>query len=443
MPNLGTMIASLAGRRRQWETLLRSMPRTQLQARDFDPVFDGLTEVTGFGSNPGALRMFEYVPTDPEPVLVVVLHGCTQTAASYDFGAGWSTLAERHGFVLLLPEQQSANNAKNCFNWFLAGDIERGQGEAMSIRQMVEKMIVDHGIDRRRVFVTGLSAGGAMTSVMLATYPDVFAAGAIIAGLPYGTATNVKEAFESMGQVRTRSAREWGDLVRAASPHKGPWPRLSVWHGGADQVVKSKNADEIIKQWTDVHGLDLAPNTTERVDGYPRQVWRNPAGKSVIEFRHHPRHGARHGARDRAIRRARRRARRLSARCGHLFILSHREILGSDHTSASRSDQTERVRLDCPCPAAPAPCDRGNVGRCGRRCGQRARASEPTHPPHQRAGCHHRCAEGRRANEVVNDGCLRRKFFAAPIFPTRFPTELLTTGWEMAGLDGWRLVKNA
>ena len=283
MLNLGTKIANFARQRRQWETLLRSMPRTQLFARDFDPAFDRLTEVTGFGSNPGALRMFEYVPPDPQPALVVVLHGCTQTAASYDFGAGWSTLADRHGFVLLLPEQQPANNAKNCFNWFLAGDIERGRGEAMSIRQMVEKMIVDHGIDRRRVFVTGLSAGGAMTSVMLATYPDVFAAGAIIAGLPYGTAANVKEAFESMGQVRARSAREWGDLVRAASPHKGPWPRVSVWHGGADQVVKSKNADEIIKQWTDVHGLDLAPTSTERVDGYPRQVWRNPAGKSVIE----------------------------------------------------------------------------------------------------------------------------------------------------------------
>ena len=283
MLSLRTKITNFARQRRQWETLLRSMPRTQSRARDFDPAFDRLTEVTGFGSNPGALRMFKYVPVDPQPALVVVLHGCTQTAASYDFGAGWSTLADRHGFMLLLPEQQRTNNAKNCFNWFLAGDIERGRGEAMSICQMVEKMIVDHGIDRRRVFATGLSAGGAMTSVMLATYPDVFTAGAIIAGLPYGTATNVKEAFESMGQVRARSAREWGDLVRAASPHKGPWPRVSVWHGGADPVVKSKNAGEIIKQWTDVHGLDLPPTSTDRVDGYPRQIWRNPAGQSVIE----------------------------------------------------------------------------------------------------------------------------------------------------------------
>ena len=121
------MIANLAGRRRQWETLLRSMPRTQLQARDFDPVFDRLTEVTGFGSNPGALRMFEYVPTDPEPALVVVLHGCTQTAASYDFGAGWSTLADRHGFVLLLPEQQPANNAK------MIGPHRRNAREAFTL----------------------------------------------------------------------------------------------------------------------------------------------------------------------------------------------------------------------------------------------------------------------------------------------------------------------
>src|SRR5476651_386961 len=235
LPSLGTKIANFARQRRRWETLLRSMPRTQLLARDFDPAFDRLTEVTGFGSNPGALRMFKYVPADPQPALVVVLHGCTQTALSYDFGAGWSTLADRHGFLLLLPEQQRANNANNCFNWFLAGDIERGRGEAMSIRCMVEKMIVDHGIDRRRVFVTGLSAGGAMTSVMLATYPDAFAGGAIIAGLPFGLATNMKEALRDMFRPPSHSAEVLGDLVRRASQHKGPWPKISVWHGSADR----------------------------------------------------------------------------------------------------------------------------------------------------------------------------------------------------------------
>jgi feruloyl esterase len=229
--------------------------------------------------------MFTYVPPGPResPALVVVLHGCTQTAEGYDHGAGWSALADRYGFALLLPEQQRSNNPKICFNWFQPGDVTRGQGEALSIRQMVERMIIDHGIDRRRVFVTGLSAGGAMTSVMLATYPDVFAGGAIIAGLPYGVANNVQGALESMFQGRAHPAAELGDLVRRASPHSGPWPTISVWHGSADAMVKPTNAGEIVKQWTNVHGLASAPTSTEIVDGYPRQVWRNADGADLIE----------------------------------------------------------------------------------------------------------------------------------------------------------------
>ena len=91
---------------------------------------------------------------------------------------------------------------------------------------MIEKSVVDLGIDRRQVFITGLSAGGAMTSNMLACYPEVFAGGAIVAGLPYGAATTVQQAFKSMYQSPSRSAREWADLVRKASSHRGPWPRV-------------------------------------------------------------------------------------------------------------------------------------------------------------------------------------------------------------------------
>jgi feruloyl esterase len=229
--------------------------------------------------------MFTYLPHDlaAGSPLVVVLHGCTQTAAGYDLGAGWSTLAERYGFALLFPEQQRSNNPNGCFNWFLPGDIGRDRGEALSIRQMVERITHDHSLDRRRVFVTGLSAGGAMTSVMLATYPEVFAGGGIVAGLPYGAAGNVQQAFESMYQSPARPARIWGDLVRAASPHAGPWPRVSVWHGGSDATVVPANAIEILKQWTDVHRLPGAPSRQEIVDGYPRQVWRNAAGDDLIE----------------------------------------------------------------------------------------------------------------------------------------------------------------
>jgi poly(hydroxyalkanoate) depolymerase family esterase len=244
-----------------------------------------LTEITGFGSNPGDLKMFSFTPGDlrKSPALVVVLHGCTQTATGYDSGAGWSTLAERYGFALLMPEQKPSNNANSCFNWFVPEDTARDRGEAGSIRQMIEHMARTAGIDRNNVYVTGLSAGGAMTSVMLATYPEVFAGGAVIAGLPYGIATNVQEALRGMFQSPPHAANELGNLVRNASGHKGPWPKLSVWHGSADRTVNPSNADEIVKQWLDVHGLPPAPMSEAEVDGHPRQIWWNAEGETVIE----------------------------------------------------------------------------------------------------------------------------------------------------------------
>ncbi|MBV1799135.1 PHB depolymerase family esterase [Siccirubricoccus sp. G192] len=121
-----------------------------------------LTEVQDFGPNPGALRMLSFVPEGlPEGApLVVALHGCTQNAAGYDRGCGWSDLARQLGFALLLPEQRQANNPNRCFNWFEPGDTARDAGEAASIRQMVAHMLAAHRLDPRRVFVTGLSAGG-------------------------------------------------------------------------------------------------------------------------------------------------------------------------------------------------------------------------------------------------------------------------------------------
>ena len=236
--------------------------------------------------NPGNLRALCYLPEGELNGLMVVLHGCTQQAEGYDQGSGWSALAERHGFALLYPEQKRENNHNLCLNWYQASDATRGHGEAASIAAMVLAIQAAHGLDRDQTFVTGLSAGGAMTAAMLATYPELFAGGAVIAGLPYGCATNVAQAFECMGGRLPQDRDLLASKVRAASTYKGPWPRLSVWHGSADNIVSPANGDALLAQWTALHGLPAKPGRTESVDGHQRRVWLAPDGSEAIEHYH-------------------------------------------------------------------------------------------------------------------------------------------------------------
>jgi feruloyl esterase len=148
---------------------------------------------------------------------------------------------------------------------------------------MIDTMLALHGFDDSRVFVTGLSAGGAMTSAMLATYPETFAGGAIIAGLPYGAAPNLSEALRAMRKPAARSPREWGDSVRNASSHRGPWPKISIWHGDADLTVSPANAEASIDQWSDVLGVSRADEREESGTGYQRRVWLDATATPVLE----------------------------------------------------------------------------------------------------------------------------------------------------------------
>ncbi len=238
-----------------------------------------------FGSNPGALHAKTYVPGTFRrgSPLVVVLHGCTQNPAVYDRSSGWSHAAEEHGFALLFPEQQRSNNPNLCFNWFSRSDATRDRGEALSIRQMVAEMQARHGTDPARVYITGLSAGGAMAAVMLATYPDVFAGGGIIAGLPFGTAQSIPEAFDRMRGQGSPAAGELSQIVRSASKHSGPWPTLSVWHGSSDRTVDPRNAADLVHQWGALHGVGKVPTRTDHIGGYPHRVWCNTEGREVVE----------------------------------------------------------------------------------------------------------------------------------------------------------------
>ncbi|MFU8849995.1 PHB depolymerase family esterase [Micromonospora sp. SL1-18] len=224
-----------------------------------------LTQVTGFGSNPGSLAMYAYRP-DGLPAnapAVVLLHGCTQDASGYFANSGWRKYADLWKFALIVPQQSSANNSSTCFNWFETGDTARGQGEALSIKQMVDHAKTSYGLDASRIYVSGLSAGGAMSAVMLATYPDVFAAGSVIAGIPYRCATSTTTAYSCMNPGVDKTPAQWGDLVRGAySGYAGPRPRVAIWHGTGDYTVAVANATESRDQWTNVLGVSQTPTST-------------------------------------------------------------------------------------------------------------------------------------------------------------------------------------
>jgi poly(hydroxyalkanoate) depolymerase family esterase len=284
MRDFRKVLARLQAYRSKFERLLTAA-RAKAPHAPPSPHSARLREVAAQGANPGNLRMFVYAPEHlpPRPPLVVALHGCSQSADEFDYGTGWSRLADSLGFVVLYPQQQPANNPRSCFSWFLPGNIARGHGEAHSIREMIEHAIAKFGADRRKVFVTGLSAGGAMASVMLATYPEVFAGGAIIAGLPYGCAHNVEQAFQSMFSEQGHPAQLLGDRVRAASTHRGPWPRISIWHGTRDPIVKPCNSENILRQWINVHGLGDSPSYEETIGRHVHRVWTDAQGQPLIE----------------------------------------------------------------------------------------------------------------------------------------------------------------
>ncbi len=273
MQGLGETTAMLARLRRSMPGLLNPAVTSP----------DGMVDTETFGENPGALRMLSYSPPGlpPGAPLVVVLHGCTQNGQGYARDAGWITLADRLGFSVLAPEQRAANNPNRCFNWFEPGDTRRGQGEAASIAAMVTTALAACEGDPRQVFVTGLSAGGAMSAVMLSAYPEMFAGAAIIAGLPYGVARGVPDALRVMGQGDGRSGAALGGLVARKT---GATLRLSIWHGDADYTVNRANAENLADQWTAATALDGGSATIERLKGRTRSVWRGETGGSVVEL---------------------------------------------------------------------------------------------------------------------------------------------------------------
>jgi poly(hydroxyalkanoate) depolymerase family esterase len=214
--------------------------------------------------------MHTYTPPGlPENApLVVALHGCTQSALDYSSHSGWPELADRYGFALVFPQQSRTNNALRCFNWYKPAADSRGVGEAASIKSMVDYQKAHLSIDAEQVFLTGLSAGAAMTANLLADYPDVFAGGAIHSGLPAKCATNLIQATNCQHHDQHLTPAQWAATVRRSAPdYTGSYPRVAIWHGTADHIVAPVNATELRDQWTAVHGLGQTPASTRHLTG--------------------------------------------------------------------------------------------------------------------------------------------------------------------------------
>ncbi len=216
--------------------------------------------ISRFGDNPGNLTLKIYKPSKVQrnAPLVVLMHGCQQQAIPFATETGWQELAEQKGFYLLLPEQNTSNNAMRCFTWFEKSDISRDKGEVASIMAMIEYMESNYSINSDKIFTAGLSAGATMSAALMATYPERIAAGAITSGVSFGCASSVGDSFICMFSPNDLDAQTRGDLVREASGNfRGKYPKVTIIHGEKDYLVKPTNADHSEEQWKNVHGESM------------------------------------------------------------------------------------------------------------------------------------------------------------------------------------------
>ncbi|WP_042368962.1 extracellular catalytic domain type 1 short-chain-length polyhydroxyalkanoate depolymerase [Streptacidiphilus neutrinimicus] len=247
-----------------------------------------LTQVGSFGSNPGNLAMYEYAPAGlaSGAPLVVALHGCTQTATNYYDDSGWAQLADTYGFAVVFPQTNSTNNALSCFSWFDSTKDTRGNGEAASVKAMVDYALGQYHSDTKRVFVTGLSAGAGMTADLLADYPDVFAGGSVDSGLAAQCATSQSAASGCQQNNQNLTPAQWGDKVRSSDPGwTGPWPRVAIWQGTADYTVYPVNSTELRDQWTNAWGIPQTASSTQSLTGGTTEsVYDDANGNPAVEL---------------------------------------------------------------------------------------------------------------------------------------------------------------
>ena len=233
--------------------------------------------------------------------LVVMLHGCTQNADDFAAGTDMNERARAQGFFVLYPEQSHDANPSRCWNWFKHNHQRRDRGEPALIASLTRAVIAEHGIDARRVYVAGLSAGGAMAAIVAATHPDLFAAAGVHSGLPCGAASNVSEALAVMNTGTTGG----GMPMKATRAPAIPTPPAAavptiVFHGDQDRTVHPRNGEQLVKAALAAKPLVAKGATTAHVEQgrsargqrYTRSVHRDDSGHTLAE--HWLLHGAGH-----------------------------------------------------------------------------------------------------------------------------------------------------
>ncbi len=285
---LGSLRATWRAARHPPPPALKVSADTSITAVDAPPA--GRFVSGGYGTPAGLWPYKLYVPArrgTAASALVVMLHGCTQDPDDFAAGTGMNALAERDGLLVLYPGQTPRANRSGCWNWFAERDQQRDAGEPAVIAGMTREVTAQCGIDPRRVYVAGMSAGAAMALTMAATYPDLYAAVGVHSGVPYRAARDLHSAFALMRRGPRPGPGRGETLARFV-------PAI-VFHGDRDETVHPSNADEVVAQLRaagPIAGSELQHGRVPGGHAWSRHAYRDRAGRTCIE--HWTVHGGRH-----------------------------------------------------------------------------------------------------------------------------------------------------
>lgn len=221
--------------------------------------------------------------------LVVMLHGCTQNPDDFAAGTGMNQRAQAQGFFVLYPQQSSESNPQACWNWFKHNHQKRGMGEPALIASLTQAVIQQYALDARRVYVAGLSAGGAMAAVLAGAYPDIYAAVGVHSGLPAGAASNVAQALLVMKSghsgISLPGKRRQAGAPTASEKHPPINIPTIVFHGDEDKTVHPRNGEKLIAavQGHAAAGAQLEQGVSAHGRRYTRSIRHGDSGSTMSE----------------------------------------------------------------------------------------------------------------------------------------------------------------